>query len=444
ADLAESFHVPYWKRTAISTAAVTCSPNQDAKTCLVFLDELGLGVQLASRLERSGWNIVTVTLGEQFADVGDHQYVIDHRNSQDYQTLISELGKQKVLPSHIIHLSSLTANEETQSESNYQHFGFYSLLFLAQAIGNHARQQIHINVVTNKVFEVSGREPLCPEKATVLGAIRVIPQEYGNITCRSIDVETNSCQEQRLTDQLMGILMEDPVNQTVALRGNGKWLQEFGPIRLESTEKNYGLRERGVYLITGGVGGIGLGLAEHLVRSVGARLILTGQTALPPRTEWQQVLEEYPNGDLVSGKLRKLLALEEMGAEVEVMCADAGNPEQMLSVVRRACERFGSINGVIHAAGIAGGGLAQLKTVEMAERVLHPKVKGTLVLDDVLRDQDLDFMVLCSSVTAELGGFGDIDYAGANAFLDAFARSRSRQGQPTVSVNWDVWREVGL
>src|SRR6185369_776542 len=164
----------------------------------------------------------------------------------------------------------------------------------------------------------------------------------------------------------------------------------------------------------------------------------------PPRTEWQQFLNEHQNGNLVSSKLRKLLALEEMGAKFEVMSADAGNPEQMLAVVRRACERFGPINGVIHAAGVAGGGLTQVKTVEMAESVLHPKVKGTLVLDEVLRDQDLDFMMLCSSVTSQLGGFGELDYAGGNAFLDAFARARSRQGQPTVSVNWDVWREVGL
>jgi amino acid adenylation domain-containing protein len=445
-DLAESFHVPYWKPRAISIPARDDSPNQDAKNCLMFLDQLGLGVQLANRLEQSGWNVIMVTAGERFASMSDRQYVIDHRSSQDYDALLSELGQQKLMPSHIVHLCSLTGNEETQREANYQDSGFYSLLFLAQAIGNNTRKQIHINVVTNKVSEVSGREPLCPEKATVLGAIRVIPQEYGNVTCRSIDIEipSNSSQEQKVTDQLMGILIEEPVNDAVALRGNGKWVQEFEPVRLEAAEKNCGLREHGVYLITGGVGGIGLVLAEHLVRSVGARLILTSHSALPPRTEWQQFLEEHQNENLVSSKLRKLLALEAMGAEVEVMCADVGNPEQMLAVVQRACERFGAINGVIHAAGIAGGGLVQLKTVEMAEKVLHPKVKGTLVLDEVLRDQDLDFMMLCSSVTSELGGFGEIDYAGANAFLDAFARARSRQGQPTVSVNWDVWREVGL
>jgi acyl carrier protein len=114
-------------------------------------------------------------------------------------------------------------------------------------------------------------------------------------------------------------------------------------------------------------------------------------------------------------------------------------------VVARARERFGAVQGLIHTAGVAGGGIIQLKDPETAARVLAPKVQGTVVLDEVLRGEPLDFRVLCSSTAALLGGFGQVDYCGANAFMDAFARAASRTPGPrTISVNWDTWREVGM
>jgi acyl carrier protein len=117
----------------------------------------------------------------------------------------------------------------------------------------------------------------------------------------------------------------------------------------------------------------------------------------------------------------------------------------MRALVEQAVERFGSIQGVIHAAGVPGGGVIELKEREMAARVLAPKVEGTLVLEAVLREQPLEFFALCSSTAAWLGGFGQVDYCGANAFLDAFAHSRRGTGRcRTVSMNWDAWREVGM
>jgi NAD(P)-dependent dehydrogenase (short-subunit alcohol dehydrogenase family) len=106
---------------------------------------------------------------------------------------------------------------------------------------------------------------------------------------------------------------------------------------------------------------------------------------------------------------------------------------------------FGPIHGLIHAAGVAGGGILQLKERDAAARVMAPKVEGTLVLESVLRDEPLDFVLLCSSVASLVGGFGQVDYCAANAFLDAYAlRAASSKGLLTLSVNWDAWREVGM
>src|SRR5262249_21812729 len=144
-------------------------------------------------------------------------------------------------------------------------------------------------------------------------------------------------------------------------------------------------------------------------------------------------------------RIRTIQALERLGARVLVVRADVAEPEQMRAAMALVRRRFGTVHGVIHAAGIPGGGLMQLKRPEAAREVMAPKAVGALVLDAVTGDVPLDFMLLCSSTIALSGGLGQVDYCAANAFLDAFARYRAAAGDPcTISVNWDAWREVGM
>jgi acyl carrier protein len=154
-------------------------------------------------------------------------------------------------------------------------------------------------------------------------------------------------------------------------------------------------------------------------------------------------MRSHGDQDEISQKIRKVQALEELGAEVLVVRADVSNQGQMREVITQTYDRFGFIHGVIHAAGIANGRIIQMKTRESAEQILAPKVKGTLVLAELFKDTQLDFLVLCSSLASVLGSFGQVDYCAANAFLDAFAhRNTSRYGTFTLSINWDIWQEV--
>jgi NAD(P)-dependent dehydrogenase (short-subunit alcohol dehydrogenase family)/acyl carrier protein len=198
-------------------------------------------------------------------------------------------------------------------------------------------------------------------------------------------------------------------------------------------------------LITGGLGGISLTLAEYLAQSHRARIALVGRTALPARGEWDRWIESHGDDDATSRRIGRVRALEAAGAEVLLLSGDVTDPAQMRSAVAAVLDRFGALHGVIHAAGVAGGGILQLKTREAADRVLAPKLRGTRALASAVQDLSLDFMLLCSSVNALTGGPGQIDYCAANAFLDAFARYRTTSGQGyTVSVNWATWAEVGM
>jgi acyl carrier protein/short-subunit dehydrogenase len=169
--------------------------------------------------------------------------------------------------------------------------------------------------------------------------------------------------------------------------------------------------------------------------------VLTGRSAIPERDERESWLATHGEEDVTSARIRAVQTLEELGADVMVAAADVTDLEQMHAVVAGACERFGTIDRVLHTAGVPGGGIIQLKTPEMASGVLAPKVTGTLVLEQVLADVQPAQVVLFSSLSAVMGEFGQADYCGANAFLDAFAH----QNRGTVTaISWDIWQEVGM
>jgi acyl carrier protein len=127
------------------------------------------------------------------------------------------------------------------------------------------------------------------------------------------------------------------------------------------------------------------------------------------------------------------------------MAADVTDRDMMRRTIEMAHDKFGPINGVIHAAGLPDGRIIQLKGGPSASDVLAPKVHGTLVLEAVLREDNPDWIVLCSSLTSVLGGAGQVEYCAANAFLDAYAQAKNRRGGPlVVSINWDTWSDVGM
>ena len=248
--------------------------------------------------------------------------------------------------------------------------------------------------------------------------------------------------------QLAVELLSGREDQFVAFRKGRRWLPTLEHLRVEAPlEAVPRLKEGGVYLITGGVGGIGFAFAQYLYEKYNARLVLVGRSALPPRELWEQISARSQE-DRTAERVRKLQTLIQAGADLLLVTADVTDQSQMDAAVREAIERFGRIDGVLHAAGLPGQGLTQLKTAQTAAAAMAPKIQGTLVLDRALAGLDLDFMILVSSIAVFTGGGpGQIDYCAANAFLDAFAHHRRRGAHGlTVAINfgewqWDAWSE---
>jgi len=453
ADVGEWFYMPSWKRTA-PPEFLQQDGSDEQRTCwALFIDEQGLGAEIAEQLKQDGHEVICIQRGKSFKQSNDWNFTIDVGERSHYDLVFGGLKNEGAVPTKLIHLWNITAlegnplgwSEAERSET----LSFYSLLFMEQAlIKQNMVDDLHITVVTNGMFDVSGDAVQCPEKALVLGPCRVFRNEYPKIQCRAVDVVLPTIKPEREA-LARKLILETTVCSTdavAAYRGGHRWTQAFEPTYLGAPDGlGSRLRENGVYLITGGLGGLGLAVARFLVEAVGAKLILVHRSPLPEREQWQDWLDTHSPDDPISQKIQGVRALEEAGAGVLLYRTDVADFYTMQQMVQHATQRFGTINGVFHAAGVPGAGVIALKTTEMAERVLEPKVKGTLVLNAVLGDSKLDFFVLFSSITSILGEAGQVDYCAANAFMDAFAHLRnSRHIGSTTSLNWGRWGEVGM
>lgn len=440
ADISRWFSVPGWKQGL----PLSTPPEQaEGARWLVFLDEAGLGEALARRLTAANCQVVTVMPGATFGHTGDGQYCLDPCNQLDYQHLLQELSAQQLLPTRILHCWSVSSENARASTQRQLDLSFYSLLSLAQALGEIKLDHCTLSILANGVYDVLGQETLVPEKATLLGPCMVIPQEYSALRCHLLEVALPALSSapalETLLEQLEKELAVEPEERVVALRGTRRWLPTFEEVQIsEPARAAQGLRARGVYLITGGLGGIGLAMAEYLATTVQARLVLTSRAGLPARDLWPELLAMGEEDSPLSQRIAAIQRMESQGAEVLVVAADIASEAQMQRVLELTRASFGELNGVLHLAGVPGAGLIQLKHADEAAAVLAPKVQGTLVLDRLLRATSLDFFFLFSSITAMTGGPGQVDYSAANAFMDAYARSR-RAPYPVVAINWSEW-----
>ena len=445
---AEWYYLPGWKSRTLP--AVDAAAEEAAAPCLVLARRGETSDAVVRRLRELGHPTVVVHPGETFRRISDQELEIDVRSLEDHRELVRALAAGAGLPERILHLGGLGATAgETPTDRAREAFahGLYSALYLVRSLdevsGDH---RARIRLVTSGLQDVAGSGVAHPEKAAVLGACRVVPQEFGQFDVAAVDVEepSDAAGAARVAESLVAELAADTTDAVVAYRGGQRWIEEFQEIRLGERPNHPRLRRGGVYLVTGGVGGIGLTFAEFLARRAGARLVLTGRSEIPGREAWDSWVAEHGPEDRTSRKIARFRELEALGAEVLALAADAADPEAMRSVVAAGRDRFGPFHGVIHAAGIASDHPIRGIDPEQAAGVVDPKVYGALVVDELLADDPLDFVALMSSMNSVVGGIGQVDYAAANAFLDALAASRRGSEPLTVATNWDAWDEVGM
>lgn len=432
-DMADWFYTHSWKRSPLPSV-----PQPDG-VWLVLSDDCLVAKQTIEQLKLAGADVITVSPAGAYDRKDRDRYTLSPANRDDYSKLFDVLRQENRMPSVIAHFLSVTPDGTLATTESIHERGFLSLLALAQSLAERSdATPVRVGVITNHSQQVLGTESVIAAKGTLSGPCTVMPQENPAVSCRMVDIESGS----QAPADVIRELSSDSDDSSVAYRSGSRWVRTFAPVKLRSSEK-VSIREGGVWWITGGFGGIGVVLAEHLATRYKAKIVLTGRSPVPARDQWDSWLQSHPEDDRVSRAIQTVRKIESKGSEVLLLRADVNDEASMKRALDAIVARFGAVHGVIQAAGVAGAGLIQLKTADSVDKVMRPKVQGTEILARVVAGQPLDAFVLCSSITAVLGGPGQVDYCAANAYLDAFADERPAN-LPVISIGWDAWREIGM
>ena len=443
ADPAHWSYVPSWRRVPVNR------PNSEKQSgsWLLFDDGLGVAEALAATLAARGARVVRVLPGAAFAALGEGLYQVAPAEAADYRQLLRALRDADRLPDHVAHLWLLDPVGQAPDDAERQgERGLYSLVPLLQALATDVpARPVGLAVVASHAREVTGSEAVSPDKAMVEGLCLGANMELPGLHARFLDVDPVAA-----PGALARILAADlcaPWHEAaVAYRNVHRWVLDYEPVALPAPATPPALlREGGVYLITGGLGGIGLELADYLAGAVHARLALVGRTVPPVREEWDAWLAAHGEADPVSRRIRRIQAMEAAGGTVLTLTADVADEAQMATAFAQAEARLGPLAGVFHAAG------AEKRAVPLAglgradcEAQLRPRAQALCVLERVLQGHRPDFCLVNSSLASAMGVLGFAAYTAAHLYMDAFAaRARQRAGYPWLLVNWDNWNLGG-
>lgn len=426
ADFQDWFYIPVWERSA----PVLKEQHHQGKRILVFEKSGHIGAYLKERHAE----VVSVCQSDHTIKENDQVMKADVHMLSHLEWVMAELQQSGFIPEEIIWMHD-ELTEDTGDQPNY-----LSVLDLVRLISQHHNTTIRLHLVTNQAHDVIGMEKVNPLQATCTGLALTIPQEYQHIACQHIDL----CQETKADWPLFlsyEVAMHDQ-EAVVAYRGNSRWVRKASSTPVSKEESStQPFRTHGVYLLTGGMGGIGFTLAQLLAETYQAKLVFLSRSQIRERSAWGELRD-------ADGKeaetVKKLMVLEELGADVQTVHGDVSDKDAVQKAIQLAHTSFGDLHGVIHAAGEADGKIIQARTADDEIRMCQAKINGTYVLDEALKDETLDFFLLCSSLVSFLGAAGQVAYAASNAFMDSFAHAKRQEGKPVISLNWDRWEKVGM
>lgn len=454
ADIRDRGYIPSWAR---SLPPATDAAVQQSLRWVLFMDSRspcatadrpedadGLGAALAQGLEQRGQQVMRV-----YRSLDPRQptppgvYTLNPTEPDAYAALFEELAAQQRYPQRVVDLWPLSGDAEPDLAGSYYH-----ALYLAKALAAQPTlDPVDVWLVADNTVQVN-QEPVAPIKATMFGPAMVLPQENPQLTCRLIDVQYDPhdslAERDWLADRILDectVAQPDP-EPVIALRGPARWVQRYEPVQLPARSNGAsGLRPGGVYVITGGLGRIAGVLAERFAQ-LQAKLVLSDIVDFPGRARWETLAADPQTPDTLRQTVQRLLQLEQAGAEIMVLRTNMRNIAEVKRLLQATIERFGTIDGIFHAAGVANLKYLPEMTYAVSEQEFDPKVYGLLNLERAIADspQKPGFVFLFSSLASILGGFSMTAYTAANRFMDAFVQSRSRRHDVRwICANWDDW-----
>jgi acyl transferase domain-containing protein/tryptophanase len=434
AGFSRLYYAPRWESAPLPPLVDAAAQEQGDSVLLFGDDRLRESYRQALETGGASRRVVLIRLATGFVRVDADTYDIEPANIDQFAQLIGSLtadghGLRQIGFAWPLR-ETAQALDDASLEDALAH-GVRSLLALCHALTqlklDHKLQIVYLHASGD------GEPPVTHEAA--VGFFRALHLEFPKIQCKAMELHGHDGDAAVAVAALRAEFRADAADGVaVRLRDGAREVRRLTFVDLAKADANapQAPRERGVYLITGGAGGLGLIFAEFLARRYQARLLLTGRSA--------------PS----AGHEAQFDALRALGAEVVYLQADVSSAAEVQRLVAAGREHFGEINGVIHSAGVLRDSYVRNKTAADFAAVLAPKVFGTVHLDEATRGEPLDFFVLFSSMAAVTGNAGQSDYGYANHFMDSFAFRRERQrgeglrAGKTLSLNWSLWADGGM
>lgn len=423
----EFFNTPVWRHMPLNEQPLENKGDSQGVCVIVYVDDAeNLALHIAERYN----NVIKVLVEGSFWEVNNHKWDIRTDGYEKFVKFIKETGQI----SDVYFLGGVKvfseSDEDVYTVENSQETGVLALFRLVKVLegAGLSQNRIKLRVVTNSVFGICEGDAINPYPASVLGFAKSMAKEYDswNVSVVDVRIDENTSQKE-ITDYAINIINEpaSPSGDETVLRYGRRYRRALEAVKLAANASAF--RHKGVYLIVGGAGGIGLEFSKYLAKKVEARVVLVGRSSLSPAHQ------------------EKIKEIESLGGKVAYIQADTADEESIRNSVKQAKERFGVINGVIHSAIVLKDRMIRNMDEKTLTDVLRPKVSGSVALYNALKGENLDFMMFFSSAQSFTGNPGQSNYAAACTFKDAYAHFIStREGYPVRIINWGYWGSVGI
>lgn len=413
---------------------------------LIFADTEGLGDALAQYLAQNGATSTHIYLGTDFQIVHANTYQVNPAEEASWQQLWAALRYHNQEPdTGIIYLWGIdTPSMTTMTQTDLAAMSMSNsaaIVRLVQMVNEmQEKTRPRLWLVTKHVHAFTTQSPDQTQlaQAPLWGLGQTIALEHPDLWGGLIDIDDTVPET---ADFVYRALHQPTASLRLAHRTNTVYTAHLVPTPSPPLRENpVSWSAEGAYLITGGLGGLGLQVAQWMAQQGARHLILLGRTALPPRSEWDQ----QEQGTKTAERIAAVQALETAGVQVELVTADVADANRLSSLFAQWDAHGLRLRGIVHAAGISPQQTVANLTPNDLYQTLQPKMMGAWILHQLSQRWSLDFFICFSSIASVWGSKYLGAYAAANYFLDVLAQYRQAQGLPALSINWGPWGEVGL
>lgn len=439
-DPADWFTRPLWQEAPPADAAAVSPAQLAGATVLVLDDGTAISKRVVEVLRDAGAEPLVATRGNSLGDHPGPGFAIDPGQADQLSELAASLASVEL--AGVIDCWSAGPPGATELDEAAV-VGFLAPLRLGVALASRqGTGSMPVLLVRRGAAAVTEGDELDPPRAFGIGAAKVLPQEHPGLRVAHIDVDDAP----DVAELVVREFAAGALDSEVALRSGRRYTRMYEPVTIPDTSPPAGLPSSPVILITGGLGYIGLILAEAAFSELHARLVLVSRSPLPPPEEWAARSEDPGTSEDRRSVLRRLAVLRAERDDVLVVAADLGDEAAVRAAVDAAVSRFGSVDLVVHGAADIGPhafGSASETGPSVVAAQLSPKLRGLLNLVEAMRGREPGRWLVHGSISSVLGGLGLAAYAGANAVLEAFAIRRALEGEDWLVIGWDAWDNAG-